>query len=236
MGIVSKVVSTVRKIDGIYTMLQGAVKKIDEVYIFVEGKRHLVFPESTLIYEKTTGGSYSFTVPDKYNFITVEIGGGNGGSGAMWYSTGNEWVESGSGGKGEKIILEKASVKNRVITIVVGQNGQTPGNGGTGYSNGANGTHITPGGSNEYGGGGGGSTAITLNGVTYEASGGGGATLNMHLNLGTYHATGGKGGGPKGGAPGVSEKANTATNGGNATGNLINQNNSGYIKIYGIAG
>lgn len=233
MGIVSKVVSTVRKIDGIYTMLQGAVKKIDEVYVFVEGKRHLVFPESTLIYEKTTGGSYSFTVPDKYNFITVEIGGGNGGQAALWD---DEWVEAGSGGKGEKIILENVSVKNRVITIVVGQNGQIPGKGGTGYSSGGNGVQKTPGGGKSYGGGGGGSTAVIVNDVLYEASGGGGATFNEYYD-GYHHATGGKGGGPKGGSAGASKNAQfEATSGGNATGNLINQNNSGYIKIYGIAG
>lgn len=235
MGIVSKVVSTVRKIDGIYTMLQGAVKKIDEVYVFVEGKRHLVFPESTLIYEKTTGGSYSFTVPEKYNFISIEIAGGNGGQGAIWAYAEEEWIDVGVGGKGEKIVIEKTSLRNRNISIVIGQNGQVPQKGGSGYSFGEDGTKKTPGGFDLRGGGGGGSSAVVLDGVVYEASGGGGVTLNEYYG-GYFHVMGGKGGGPKGGPAGVSKNAQEATSGGNATGNLINQTNSGYIKIYGIAG
>lgn len=233
MGIVSKVISTVRKIDGIYTMMEDAVKKIDEVYIFVEGKRHLVFPESKLIFEKTTAGSYEFTVPEKYNYIMVEIAGGNGCGVALFDKY---YFEEGKGGKGEKIEIKHLEPQNKLITGIVGANGTIPGVGGSGYSNGGNGGHSTPGGSSSYGGGGGGSTGVVIDGTLYEASGGGGATFNGYYG-GYYHSVGGKGGGANGGAPGISANEQFATkNGGNATGELLNDTSSGYIKIYGIAG
>jgi hypothetical protein len=233
MGIVSKVISTVRKIDGIYTMMEDAVKKIDEVYIFVEGKRHLVFPESTLIFEKTTAGSYEFTVPEKYNYIIIEIAGGNGCGVAHYH---DYWFEEGKGGQGEKIEIKHLEPQNKLITGIVGANGTIPGVGGSGYSNGGNGGKITVSDNTSYGGGGGGSTSVVIDGVVHEASGGGGATNNLYFGK-YYHGVGGKGGGSKGGAPGSSVNQQWATtNGGNATGELLNDTSSGYIKIYGIAG
>lgn len=232
MGIVSKVISTVRKIDGIYTMMEDAVKKIDEVYIFVEGKRHLVFPESTLIFEKTTAGEYEFTVPEKYNYVMVEYAGAQGGR--AWNSDGGGIYSSGNGGKGS-IKQEKIKLNTRNITGIVGA---TPTKtyeseylGGIGYSNGekSNKQSVTV----KYvsGGGGGGSTSIVVNSVVYEASAGGGASQVTMLFSNVY---GGKGGGKYGGAR---QNANDA-NGNNATDpNQVGLNSgNGYVRIYGIAG
>lgn len=233
MGIVSKVVSTVRKIDGIYTMLQGAVKKIDEVYIFVEGKRHLVFPESTLIYEKTTGGSYNFTVPEKYNYIMVEYAGAVGGR--RWTSAGDGIYPEGNGGGGS-IKKEQIKIHSRYISGVVGvRPTQTYAQeyiGGSGYNNGGNGAKQSV--SVQYlsGGGGGGSTSVVVNNVTKEASGGGGGSWYTGAPMNSK-AYGGKGGGQYGGA----EKYSYG-DGNNATDpNQIGLNSGdGYVKIYGIAG
>lgn len=222
MGIVSKVISTVRKIDGIYTMLEGAVKKIDEVYIFVEGKRHLVFPESTLIFEKTTAGAYEFIVPEKYNYVMVEYAGAAGGA-----------ARSGSGSGS---IKRTNVITARSFSGIVGEMGENggltytvaPAKGGVGYRNGADGEvgdTGSPGPSSTSGGGGGGSTSVVINGIVDEASGGGG---------GNYFAAGGAGGGLYGGA----RQANQNTAGNNATDpNQIGLNSgNGYVRIYGIAG
>ena len=232
MGIVSKVISTVRKIDGIYTMLQGAVKKIDEVYIFVEGKRHLVFPESTLIYEKTTAGAYEFTVPEKYNYVMVEYAGAGGGS---IVGSGSVPDRLGGGGSIKKISASK--ILGRTISGIVGGVGGNGGTalssdpvsqGGTGYSSGENGT---AGGSSiglkQVSGAGGGSTSVKFNNYIYEASAGGGALTEY---AGSY---GGKGGGIYGGA-----RKTSVGNGNNATDpNQIGLNSgNGYVRIYGIAG
>ena len=233
MGIVSKVISTVRKIDGIYTMLQGAVKKIDEVYVFVEGKRHLVFPESTLIYEKTTGGSYSFTVPDKYNYIMIEYAGACGGR--RWNSDGAGIYADGNGGKGS-IKKENIKISNRTITGIIGvrptQTYASEYLGGSGYNNGGNGAKHSVTVKYVSGGGGGGSTSVVVNGTTKEASGGGGASwyTGAPLNIKAY---GGKGGGQYGGA-----ELYSYGDGNNATDpNQIGLNSGdGYVKIYGIAG
>lgn len=230
MGIVSKVVSTVRKIDGIYTMLEGAVKKIDEVYIFVEGKRHLVFPESTLIFEKTTAGAYEFTVPEKYNYVVIEYAGAAGGG-----IVGSGQVPDRNGGAGS-VKKISAAIKNIKISGIVGEIGANGGaaisghpvsQGGSGYSNGENGTQGSDSPIRGYSGAGGGSTSVDFNGVVHEASAGGGALMDY---AGSY---GGKGGGIYGGA-----RKTSVGNGNNATDpNQIGLNSgNGYVRIYGIAG
>lgn len=233
MGIVSKVISTVRKIDGIYTMLEGAVKKIDEVYIFVEGKRHLVFPESTLIFEKTTAGAYEFTVPEKYNYVMIEYAGAAGGR--AWSSDGSGKNPNGAGGKGS---IKKQNIKlaNRTISGIIGskpiQTYESEYIGGSGYNKGENSykESVTIGAIS--GGGGGGSTSVVINNKTFEASAGAGAPYGT----GIY---GGKGGGQYGGARtiGVYNKEEIY-NGNNATDpNQIGLNSgNGYVRIYGIAG
>lgn len=232
MGIVSKVVSTVRKIDSIHAMVEGAVKKIDEVYVFVEGKRHLVFPESTLIYEKTTGGSYSFTVPEKYNYVMIEYAGGAGGG-----IVGSGSVPSRNGGGGSIKKINKSKISNKTIYCIVGAKGDnggtttssTPAQGGAGYSAGENGTvgdkNLV--GLRQESGAGGGSTSVKFNNVVYEASAGGGAFTQY---AGSY---GGKGGGVYGGA-----RQTSYDNGNNATDpSQIGLNSgNGYVRIYGIAG
>lgn len=225
MGIISKVISTVRKIDGIYTMMEGAVKKIDEVYIFVEGKRHLVFPESTLIFEKTTPGAYEFTVPEKYNYVAIEYAGASGGNGVQIF-----------GGKGS-IKKENLRLQQFHISGVIGASGgrsyvssSPSSNGGAGYNNGSSGQVASFGGSKWGGGGGGGSTSVVVNNLTYEASAGGGVSS---------FGAGGKGGGQYGGTGGASNEEGTPSNpGNNATDpNQIGLNSGdGYVKIYGIAG
>ena len=182
-----------------------------------------------LVFDKSSAGSYEYTVPEEYNYIIIEIAGGNG-CGVAQYN--DYWFEEGKGGKGEKIRIKQLVPQNKKITGVVGANGTIPGVGGQGLNPGGNGTRATVGGSNTYGGGGGGSSSIVIDDILREASGGGGATFNAYFG-GYYHAVGGKGGGPKGGAPGSSVNQQYATtNGGNATGELLNDTSSGYVKIW----
>lgn len=218
MGIISKVISTVRKIDGIYTMMEDAVKKIDEVYIFVEGKRHLVFPESTLIFEKTTPGAYEFTVPEKYNYVAIEYAGAGGGNGSGGDGT---YVAKGRGGV---LKIQKTKIENFTINGIVASVGGTP-NGGTGYNNGQDGTSYE-----SRGGGGGGSTSVVFNNKTYVASGGAGES-RAGGPLGAFGGKGGNGGGPY---AGKYNKADTV----DATdpGKIGLNSGDGYVRIYGIAG
>lgn len=185
--------------------------------------------ELNLLYTQTTPGEGNFTIPDEYNYATIEFAGGNGSPGATLYKS--EWLPAGNGGAGEKSFITNLPINNRTITFVIGSNGSIPGIGGNGYNVGGNGTQTTQGGSNGWGGGGGGSTGVTIDDVVYEASGGGGATLNDHLDGKWYHAKGGKGAGPKGGAFGLVQNTEGVTNGGNATGQYINDTDGAYIKI-----
>lgn len=228
MGIISKVVSTVRKIDSIHTMVGDSLKKIDEIYVFIEGERKLVFPDEKLIFEKTTAGEYEFTVPEKYNFIMIEYAGGAGG-----YAKG---LADGSilqnGGKGS--IKQTSKISCKIVTGVVGDIGDYGGllveetYGGLGYHNGSGGGKGdtgAPGPSNTSGGGGGGSTSVVINDIVYEACGGSGAS---------YFAFGGAGGGVYGGKQ---QNAQTADGNDATDPEQIGLNaNAGYVRIYGIAG
>lgn len=225
MGIISKVVSTVRKIDSIHTMVGDSLKKIDEIYVFIEGERKLVFPDEKLIFEKTTAGEYEFEVPEKYNFIMIEYAGGAGGS----TSGAQGLISVGGNGSVKKISKISCSI---VTGIVAGQGAEgkfdrIPASGGIGYQNGDNGTVDSTGAPLYYtGAGGGGSTSVVINDIVYEASGGGGASANG--------GKGGKGGGQFGGPSQTTDNkdGNDATDpeqiGLNA--------NAGYVRIYGIAG
>ena len=219
MGVVSKVVSTVRKIDGIYTMLEGAVKKIDEVYTFVEGKRRLVFPESALIFEKTTPGAYEFTVPEKYVYVTIEYAGAGG-------AAGTEPRLAVAVGRGA--ILKTQKITNKTITGIVASAGNGI-HGGSGYNRGDNGSK-----EGVYSsGGGGGATSVEYAGNILVASGGAGqATFWSTSHFGDKYLKGGKGGGTYGGVPKVTAGSNDATDP-----NQIGLNSGdGYVRIYGIAG
>lgn len=182
-----------------------------------------------LVFSKTTAGEFSYTIPANARHVRIEIAGGNGGKAYLWD------VSVGAGGRGELITILGDIVGSLAGKTITGKIGATAtsstGVGGTGYTNGGNGTHSTPGGSSSYGGGGGGSTGVVIDGTLYEASGGGGATFNDYYG-GWYHSVGGKGGGTKGGAAGLVINERSATNGGNATSDQINPTDNGYIKIY----
>lgn len=183
-----------------------------------------------LVFSKTTAGDFSYTIPANARHVRIEIAGGNGGKAYM-----QQYAE-GAGGRGELIIILGDIIGSLAGKTITGKIGATAtsstGVGGLGYTNGGNGGHSTPGGSSSYGGGGGGSTGVVIDGTLYEASGGGGATFNGYYG-GYYHSVGGKGGGANGGVPGISVNEQfVTTNGGNATGNQINPEDNGYIKVY----
>lgn len=223
MGVVSKIISTVRKIDGIYTMMEDAVKKINEVYIFVDGNRHLVFPESTLIYERYSAGAYEFTVPDKYRYVMIEYAGAAGGAG-----TGGNGVLV-ELGRGAILKIGRTKITNRKITGVLGAIGTAP-TGGAGYHKGNDGTTAE----GSVGGGGGGSSSVVLNGKTYEASSGAGQSRSAGP-LGLFGGHGGNGVGPYAGKHATKAEPNNSVDATDP--NRIGLNSGdGYVKIYGLAG
>lgn len=186
-------------------------------------------PPMELIFEKTTAGNFTYTIPVNARHVKVEFAGGNGGPAYMLqYSTG-------SGGRGEKITVFGDIIGDLAGKTISGYVGATAtsstGVGGAGDPAGGNGQHSTRGGSSGYGGGGGGCTMVNIDGTVYRASGGGGATLNDNYD-GWYHVLGGAGGGPKGGSAGAAVNQRVTTNGQNATGDGINGTNNGYIRIY----
>lgn len=186
-------------------------------------------PPMELVFEKTTAGNFTYTIPANARHVKVEFAGGNGGQ-TWWWD-----VPYGAGGRGERVavlgdIIGELAGKTITGTVGASTNSST-GTGGSGAPAGGNGTHSTPGGSSSYGGGGGGATKVIIDGTEYIASGGGGATTNDYYG-GWYHSVGGAGGGPKGGAAGAVINDRVITNGNNATGNDINETNNGYVRVY----
>lgn len=187
-----------------------------------------VAPEE-LVFSKTTAGEFSYTIPANARHVRIEIAGGNGGKGYLLD------VSFGTGGRGELVTILGdivGSLAGKTITGKIGATStSTIGEGGYGYTNGNNGQRKTVAGNIQSAGGGGGSTGIIVDGTLYEASGGGGVSLNGYYG-GWFHIIGGSGGGGKGGSAGSSINQESATNGGNATGNQINPTDNGYIKVY----
>lgn len=171
----------------------------------------------TLLLTQNTIGAYTYSVPDKYNYVVIEYAGASGGH-AAGAGAGN------IGGEGA-VFSKKIHLTNHLISGIVGEAGHgynSHGNmsGGSGYHAGENGADIHIAAINAKTGGGGGSTSIKVNNTTYEACGGGGA--------GSGVIVGGKGGGPYGGE-GVNRPANNATDPGMKS---LNSGN-GYVKIWG---
>lgn len=184
-----------------------------------------------LVFEKTTAGTFEYTVPQDARHVVVEIAGGNGGPAYLWQ------YPYGSGGRGGKVVVYGDIIGDLAGKKIIGTVGATStsstGVGGSGAPAGGNGTHSTPGGSSSYGGGGGGATSVVIDGTTYQASGGGGATWNDYYG-GYYHSVGGNGGGTLGGKGGdsVNQQGGQVTNGYNAGDPALNETNNGYIRVW----
>lgn len=182
---------------------------------------------SSLLFEKTTSGSFSFVIPSTASVIAIEIAAGNGATGGYGgYSSGSGDYAM-SGGRGAVKVIELSGKNGQTITGTIGQSGGATGitqQGGT--PDGSNGEYksISSPPSQSYGGGGGGRSTCTLSSVTYTVSGGaGGAGKNSNVDW----AQGGAGGGAGAGQP-VTNSA-----GGNATdGDKLNTEGAGYIRIY----
>lgn len=188
--------------------------------------------KETLLFEKTTSGEYSYTIPGKYRGKTIRIvisgAGGGGWSGVLNQSDYSKWYA----GNAEQYEYRFDDSNQNIISGIIGQVGQerknasTP-NGGTGYSNGGSGT-VTAAYIWSSAGGGGGSSSLVIDGeFLYEACGGGGMNY--------VGVTGGKGGGPRGGNAGQnagngqgSKGAEWVRGGGAANTDGVD----GYIRIY----
>lgn len=192
------------------------------------------------LYKKTTPGDYSYTIPDIFSGAEITIAGGGGGTA---FGSGQVLTRKGGGASIKRLTITLTT--SRTISGIVGSVGGAGGItyagaptplGGTGYSNGENGTV----GENSFGirrdnAAGGGSTSVEANGILYEASGGGGA------NLGYYSgAYGGKGGGNYGGPRAYYKGSGTGLNDG-VNGNdaadpqqIAFNYTDGYIIIIGI--
>ena len=232
MAVKTSIVGNVADVTSIHVMVNGSMKSITQAYTFVENERHLLFPNSTLIYSNTTPGNYSFTIPSQYNFIKVVLAGACGGR--SWNSDGAGIYPENSPGRGAIIEREFGNFSNRTITGVIGARPTmtyaSEYLGGSGYHNGSNSGRQSV--TIQYiaGGGGGGSTSVTVDGVTHEACGGGGRANITQLAPNTFGA---KGGGQYGGA-----QQNNYANGNDATDPGLTGYNAGngYIQIYGLAG
>lgn len=188
--------------------------------------------KETLLFEKTTPGGYSYTIPGKYRGKTIRIviSGAGGGTlaGAINQSDYNKWYA----GNAELYNYQFENSNQNIISGVLGQAGQkrasaSSENGGTGYSAGQSGQKTDAYIWTSAGGGGGSSSLLIDNTFIYEACGGGG--LN-YVNL-----AGGRGGGPRGGNGGQnagngqgSKGAEWVRGGGDANTNGVD----GYIRIY----
>lgn len=191
----------------------------------------------TLVFQKSTPGNYTFTVPDQYNYVQIEFAGAAGQQAYVKPTQGTaSW--NGTVGKGAiKTIFRILTNKN--ISGVLGAQPAKIFNqshfGGTGYQSGANGG-LGPSGEAfaVSGGGGGGSSSVTCNNILTTAGGGSGCGVGMS---GWFNVNGGAGGNPNGGATasGTPSSSGTTYNGHNATdAGVTNFNDgNGYIKIWG---
>lgn len=186
-----------------YLMLQKTFFRVNADYII----------EETLLLDKNTIGSYSLTIPEKYNYVVIEYAGASGG---------RSYITAVSPGRGS-ILNKKILLKNHSISGIVGQQGEGGSNvnvkGGSGYESGQNGLRVMSGNVYYAGGGGGGSTSVSVNGTIYQASGGSGGADGA--------AYGGRGGGPYGG-PLTTNTGRDATD----PGRIGNNSGNGYVKIW----
>lgn len=233
MSIYSKIVSTVLPISSIYTAVEGTIKPINQVYVFVNNERHLIFPESKLIYEKKSAGSYSFTIPDQYNIIKIVLAGACGGR--NWQSDGNGIYAQEAAGRGAVIERIVEHINNRTVSGIIGARPtMSYGSeqvGGAGYHNGENANTKSVTVKFISAGGGGGSSSASIDGVTFEACGGGGRSSGVAL---ASQLWGAKGGGEYGGP----RQNGSWVNGNDAVDpDAVGYNmGNGYIRIYGLAG
>lgn len=186
-------------------MLQKAFFKVDVVDRIYD----------TPVFEKTTPGNYSFTVPEEYNYVVIEYAGAGGGS------------SSASGGRGSIMKINKSTIGTRYISGIVGAAGldaqaTLTNTAGAGYANGESGSQHTPGPLKLTNPGGGGSTSLQFNRIVYEASAGGGACSTQGF--------GGRGGGKYAG----SRQTTAFAQGNNATdpGSIGLNPGNGYVKIW----
>lgn len=187
---------------------------------------------ATVLYSKNTEGSFSFNYPDNtYIYIQIEYAG----------ACGNRSNTNGTAGKGAKSIItlesiSSFSISNGVVgTCVISTTNSEIRIGGTGKTNGSNGSRLSNVSPATYAYGGGGSTGfdLSINGgssTSYEASGGGGNAYTRGRSTGN----GGKGGGSGGGTGGTSSSrtGGNATDGNNGY-NEFEYDGVGWIKITG---
>lgn len=146
-------------------------------------------PPPTGIEEFTSPGTFTFTVPDCVEQVTITANGAGGGAGwASKNKDGSIDPDGGNAQNGEQIVQSLNVASGQTITIVVGEGGFSSAN--------INATDLARGGAPDgqdatvmgFGGGGGGSSSVSGSGIDIVASGGNGGGLGRGL------------GGPSGGA------------------------------------
>lgn len=155
----SKVVSTLRQIDTIHTFIGGTRTDIDSAWVFVNGERKQVFPSAeqyTQVYEKTTGGAFSETLP--YGKYKIVISGGGGAGAAVGRATSDnpkiQYNQDGFAGEEITVYLDVLYDETKTVSGTIGTgaagsyvkpNDYNPtssvGAVGTGYANGTAGQH-----------------------------------------------------------------------------------------------
>lgn len=172
----------------------------------------------TVVFEKTTAGSYTFTVPEEYNYIIIEYAGARGA---------NSLVPKNAVSAGKGAVLKTDRIPTDGLTVfgIVAAQGNGV-SGGSGYRSGTNGAQTA---SNRYGGGGGGSTSVQYNTVVLEASGGAGQAFYAGSSpAGDEYLRGGDGGGAYGGVHHITSGSNDATD----PGRIALNSGNGYVKIW----
>lgn len=200
-----------------------------------------------LVYENTTAGNYSTSLPwGKYKIVIS--GGGGGGAAAGWNeASGTRYAENGYKGAVKNVYV--SVFRNDTLTIngIIGTGGggaaararhadyNYAGSGGAGYQNGANGqiqisTTFVPLDAVTSGGGGGGSTSVEWDNTVQSiaAGGNGGTARQSDYKIWGYGGTGGSGGTTTGtgatGGVGAQTYGNSQQNG--------TAGSDGYIRIY----
>lgn len=188
-------------------------------------ERNLEETPEILLYSKDIPGKFEYIIPDGVTITKIEIAGATGG---FAWDLENNLPLNNIPGKG--VIKTYTDIfenlPSKTISGTIGacpiKNKEQEIIGGSGFTNGENGSKIIN--SKKQGGGGGGSTGFIYNNITYEASAGSGAPDGIS----NY---GGKGGGNEGGP----RASATSSKGNNATGSSkLNENENGWVKIYGI--
>ena len=234
-GAYSKIVSTVRQIDSIYTFIGGTRKQIDTAWTFVNGERKQVFPSTeiyTEVFAQTTPGSYSTSLGYGKYKIVISGGGGSGSMVAARKGGNIHDLSQTNGTSGQEITfyIDVPFGATKAITGKVGGGAagsyayagssahtETAGTPGTGEHNGTSGSvvHVmtqdndVPS-ENGYlamaGGSGGGSTSFIVDSVlSNEAKGGNGGTAKCKYETGYV-------------TPNISVAGGTGGNGGTTTG------------------